>query len=472
MIQEILRLKDIYNNGSAGTGRLYPTPIDADTFDFGLWTPSTLTPITQGTTTVDPNSGAVLTSLAPDGQSEFHGTYSKHDVFNADDTYMKFKASGGTAIVEVANKTNIIYMGVDGGGYWSNLDPNMLYVIWNYENTDVALKTQMIGDAYGSETTIHDFTATHRDISLGYAEGAISANDEYVAIIGRKKAGYSGLEYEAIVIDLQDALLNPNQASNIHSRMDIRDNTILDWVSVSQTGDYIVEAIFNDTNATTGNPVNGSLIKVYHNTTGAPTLTANSTINSAGNAVAGAIYMNESHADLGVDVDGNDCYVGFKSGSCGIDGKTNEGGCMGNDNNTFMAVVRLSDGLTQYKFSHTDNQAYGNRGFYGGYVSCRNTKRPGYAYITEDCCQRDGCPSTDIFTIKLDYTANNDIEYFCRTFAERFFSGRDDSAQGVPSKYGDKVSFDSYFSNAAFLTLHPNNAAAQGPAWIAEYPQV
>lgn len=466
ILVEIEKIKNVETVEEGNSTIKYPPSVDIDNFDFDNWNPSTLNPITEGFTTTDDIGGqSTLTLLAPDNQDRFKGYYSKHTVFNADDTMMKFRADSGTALVPVADAGNpnaITYLGVENRGYWSNVDPELLYVIFNYTGSDVAVKAQTTSTSYGNETLLHDFTSTHDEISFGFNEGNISLGDLYVAVTAEKKAGYSGLKNEVIILDLQDCLANPNQASNIHSRMDIIDDgsNEIDWVSMSQTGDYVVIAYSDNT---TINPINGNAIEVYDNT---PTAPSNGTV----------VYLGESHADLGIDVNGEDVYVGFKNGSCSENGNTNQGGCMGYDNDTFLVMVRLRDGETVFKFSHTDNQGYGNRGIYGGYVSCRNTKRPGWAYVTEDCCQRDGAPSTDVFAIPLNYDVNdNTMEYYGRTYAERNFDGgngpRNDSAQAVPSRYGNMISFDSFFSNQGLFNLHEDSGNSEGPAWLLEYPQ-
>lgn len=494
--------------GNPVTPFIYPPQINVQDMEWGRYIPyNEIVPaqpqnISIGTVVDQSNvdvSGtrstlATTTFLADPNETEFHGVYSKKHTFNADDTKMKFKTSNGLCIVPMSSvgqpnpETSYDYISVEGGGFWTATDPDLLFVVFNYTNTDVAFKEQTLTTPYGSETTLYDFTATHDKISYGNNEGRGSNDDRFIPLICKKKAGYTGSQYELIVLDIFDCRANPGGPNNIWSTMDVRDDNVVDWFSVSQTGMYIVEAVFNDTSPTTGNPANGNLIIVYENTQGSPTLTTNSTLNSAGNPIAGAIYMNQSHADLGIDIDGDDCYFGLKSGSCSSDNQPDVGGCMGGDNDTFMVLVKLSTGQTQYKYSSAvDANSFGKNGFYGGYVSTCNLLRPGWAYVTEDCCMEYGTPgqlgdssgraSGDLFAIKLDYTNDNIMEYYGRSFVERQwgplnYPTNSTSPQGCVSRNGTMITFDSWFSNAGLLADYPMNSSEQGPAWLLQYPQV
>ena len=68
-------------------------------------------------------------------------------------------------------------------------------------------------------------------------------------------------------------------------------------------------------------------------------------------------------------------------------------------------MVRLRDGETVYKFSDTGS----SRGIYGGFITCTNTQREGYAYVIETCCPRNGAISKDVIAIRLDYDDNDEM---------------------------------------------------------------
>jgi hypothetical protein len=487
----------------------YPPEIDVADFNWGLDTQYPVTPgavsvINEGDTflsnVIEPNirmtngipTNAEYTFISPTSTdtNRFAGWYSKHQVFNADDTIIKQRSADAagssgsrkTVFVPVATKNDpntFVYTNSIPFNKWSNVTPNRLFSLSNSDQSFRMWDIDILTPTY-TDTVLFDFTSEYTGMSWNN-ESNMSAADTYVTLVGSR---ISDGQAVAVTLDVQDCIANPNQPSNVWSVLEIEatGDPIIDWVSPSQTGLYIVVAYFGDF---TRNPKTGNSIIVYDNTgnnlgTGVPTITANSMLNSDGIPVPGCVYLNESHADLGVDIFDEDVYVGFKNNGyysnqgsgpyvdCVSDGETDIGGCMGYDNNTFMVMVRLRDGLTVYKFSDPFPPT---RGFYGGYVSCRNTSRPGWAYITEDCCARDNAPSTDLFTIKLDYTSDI-MEYYGRSYSDRNWSSPggtlNTSAQGCASRDGTMIQFQSYFNNTG---IYANHAVfdGNGPTWILEY---
>ena len=421
----------------------YPAILNIDTYPWGnVETPNYTPEINEEYT--DPNTGALIQRIAPNGASRFSVQYSKIPVYNANDTWMKFVSSfSGNGFVEVANPSNIIHIGVENGGYWSNTNPDLLYVFFRNSN-DVSLKAQYFPNPYGSEDLLHDFTETHTDIGLGNNEGTISWDDKYMAITATKRAPYSGSPYEAIIMDLEDTRDNPNQPSNIHSRMDIDNDNIIDWVSISPTGDYFVIAYFDNLEL---NSWNGNAIVAYDNTRDTP---SNYRV----------VNYTEAHAALGLDIYGEDVYLGYKDGASGCPAD-----CMTEDDDTFLIMSRIRDGETVYKFKDTGADGLA-RGLYGGYISCTNTNRPGYAYVIENCCSRDNAISKDIISIRLDYDDTNDMQYFLRTNANRIPS-REEGLYASISRDGTMFAFNSWWYDSDLESQFPNIA----PAWFAKYPQ-
>jgi len=222
---------------------------------------------------------------------------------------------------------------------------------------------------------------------------------------------------------------------------------IIDWVSISPTGDYVVIAYFGNYDI---NPFNGRSIVAYDNTQGTPTNMR-------------VVNLTESHAALGLDfngegVNGEDVYIGIKDGSTNCPND-----CMEEDDDTFLIMSRLRDGLTVYKFRDTGSDGL-NRGYYGGYVTTTNYDRQGYAYVLESCCFRDNSISSDIIAIRLDYDDNDEMEYFFRMNSNRI-DGRGTGYMTVAPN-GYEFVFNSYWYSQTLENQH-----ALAPAWYAKYPQ-
>ena len=458
---------------------IYPAEVNIDTFAWGPYVYSTLNPIVQGTVAIDPLSGNDSVCINDNDFSRLVGSYSKTSVFNADDTLLKLYGvnpvtvadDNGVYIIPIATLTNTAtwtFFPVDGGGRWSPKISNMIYSIWNYTTAprDISFKMQIFPtNPYGSEILLHDFTATHNTIGWGYNEGNIDYNDKYLAITANKRGAYSGLPQELIVLDLDNCKAFPNSPSNIHSRMDIADDAILDWVSISPSGEFVVLSYFNEF---TINPLSGKAIIVYHNTPGVPSINNSySKSNINGVSIEGCAIFCESHAGLTLDINGHDCWVGFKQydprGS-GFDSDNNVwiGGSLGYDNSTYLNCARLHDGRVQYLFRDTPDAPYSTRGLFGGYITGRATERQGWIYVMEGCCMdqsatiynSSGRMSADMIAVKLDWTNNNLMEYYGRSFADRYWTV-EASARMVPSRKGNMLHYHSQYMNTTLNARVP-----------------
>jgi chitodextrinase len=491
----------------------YPPQVSVSAYDWGDYVSNTHSAddidnsIATGTIpfNITAATGSICTLLAPDDVERFQGRYSKHQVFNADDTLIKMNTSNGSIVMPVSgagDPSTYVPFSVEGGGYWSSRDPFTMYTLFNGEPS---LKRQLYpSQPYGSEVLMYDFGTDPGDgrdlynagsMSWGMNEGNTDHEDKYVALSGIRQSDGQAV---AIIMDLDACKASADTAVCIHSTLEIIDDgaNFIDWVSVSPSGDYFVIAYFGDY---VKNPITGNAIMVYHNTAGTPTLNTDcSKVNSDGVTIVGCAILQESHADLCLDINGDDVWVGIKHGcSSGGDGQTEVGGCIGYDNYTSLAMTRLRDGRVEFLFS--DPPGVGRENFWGGYISGRCTLRQGWAYVTEDCCMGDGVNDTggemssggisgDLIAIKLDWTGHNLMEVYGRTYVQRAwdylpaaFSQPSrfiyPSPQGVVCNNGTMLEYESWYSNEAFYDLHPdpgNNGeqdTEQGPAWLMVYPQ-
>lgn len=426
---------------------VFPTTIDVNDNDWGTFIRPTVAPASYNEPFLDGKTGHTITRVAPVGErTKFHIRYAKDATFNKDDTLMKFNTNNGTAIVPVDDFDARFYRSVPFGGYWSAQDPDLMYGI----DTSGGIEFYEFVVSTGIKTVLHDFTGQFVDISIGSAEGNIDRQDRFVALQCEKVAPFLGTPNEIVVLDLQQAKLTPSTPANIWSRVDLPTSN-LDWVSMTQSGDYIVVQHFDDGTASN----QGTW--AYDNTGN------NDGLNTGAPTNYRQVTTRASHADLGIDSNGEDVYVGVMNyPDLGID-------------DYFLHMTRIRDGFEVKKFRDSNSP----KGIYGVHVSCR-TDRTGWAYITESCCAvndagdvySDGRTATDIFAIRLDYFSN-DMQWFCRSYSYNpnvpvypLVAG-DWSAYGVPSNDGTMVAFNSYWNDADLIAAFPNYP----PAWLCKVEQ-
>lgn len=313
--------------------------------------------------------------------------YSKIQPWNADASIYRFAA----AAIYNAN-THQMIRELPGSQiypcYWSNTNPDLLYSFresgyvrtYSVSNNTV---TDMNTDIQGYDI-----------VKLGPGEGNIDKNDKYVALIGK-----SGTDMDVIVFDLQlnQIIHTETFAGAWGNSNDVPD--YVDWVSVSQSGDY-VGIMWNHNTTSQANPFNNHYGVELYNTTNMQYLRRI------------AIYGN--HGDFGYAQNGDEVFVQF----WGPTGTLNMYYLNGNGR------VILS----------TNDDFAGE-----GHVSCRNINRPGYAYVSQDEENRSG----QIIAIKLDNSGL--VEHFGHHFGTA--SSYLKSPMPVPAPNGDKVMFKSDFGD-------------------------
>jgi Tol biopolymer transport system component len=180
------------------------------------------------------------------------------------------------------------------------------------------------------------------------------------------------------------------------------ETSTLDWLSVSPSGRYIV---FNYDNGNTDGMFRYDIdftnkIKLQYRWDG-----------------NGELYSEGGHGDMGYDTDGYEVFVQFISG-LGVYS-------FNLDNPTELGKELL-------------HSPYG-----GGHISCRNTKRPGWCYITANT-DSDGNGLKRIFALELDGTGNENIQNFTQSHID---TGFHDTYGGV-SPDGTKIIFNSHWGTA------------------------
>ncbi|PWK17272.1 YncE family protein [Xanthomarina spongicola] len=243
-------------------------------------------------------------------------------------------------------------------------------------------------------TTLKTFLQ-YEEIDYGINKGNITNNDKYMPILGKA----SGV-IELIVFDLK--------LNKVHAQVSLPSQP--NWITISPLGNYAVAHY------------SFSRVDVYDiDLTQAPRAITNYT----------------THSDFGIDSFGNEVYIAF-------------GDLETRPNDYYMKMVRLSDGVTTPLFYHPNGY-----GVWSGHISARNINRPGWAYVSEGCCETIG--KKEIFAIKLD--GSNTIERFGYHHAT-YKDSYQQEPHAVPNRDGTKIMFASSW-NGLFITEYP-------PAFIVE----
>lgn len=353
-----------------------------------------------------------------------HHEYSKIQPWNADATIYKIYSVG---LYDAATHDEV---GDLPGGelyptYWSNTHPDTL---WGFkENGDIKSYRVSTATVKWHDQILFDENAnTEYDlVVLGPGEGNIDKNDKYVAFVGKK-----GTDMDVIVYDLENFQVLLQQTLTGAWGNGGSAPQYVDWVSVSQSGDYVV-IMWNHTETDSDAPFveNGNNhygVEVYDR----------ATMNYLRRIVD---YGN--HGDLGYDQSGNEVLVQFW-GPTGT-----------------MNMYNLADGTRTVLSVREDFNVE-------GHVSCRNLNRPGWAYVSQD--DVDASHTGQIVAFKLDSDTGTEIvEHYGHHFSTA--SSYLKSPMPVPTPNGDKVMFKSDFGDANTDVIYAFEVTVAAPLaveWI------
>jgi len=314
--------------------------------------------------------------------------YAKIQPWNADASLYRISA---VALYDAT--THQEYRDLPGGQiypvYWSNTDRNLMYSF--RENGDIRTYTVSTENVQ----TVHSLVG-YDIVKLGPGEGNIDITDHYVALIGKR-----GVDMDVIIFDLQ---MNEVVHTEVFSgawgnATDVPD--YVDWVSVSQSGDY-VGIMWNHNTTSQGDPFNNHYgVEIY---------------NTVDMQYKRRIAKYGNHGDFGYAQDGDEVFVQF----WGETGTLN-----------MYYLNRLERVVLS---THADFNSE-------GHVSCRNLNRPGYAYVSQDNQDHSG----QIIAFKLD--SSGLVEHFGHHYSSA--SSYVKSPMPVPTPNGEKVIFKSDFGNDA-----------------------
>jgi len=306
-----------------------------------------------------------------------HHDYAKTQAFNADGTLYRFSS---VAVYDARSLERIIDLPNLYRALWSNTDPDVLFgfkqnerQVWRYRlSTGV---TEVVIDL--SEDPECEY------MDLGPGEGNIDAADRYAALVCR-----SGADLLVLSFDLQtgNELTRRRFPGTWAGGGDMID--LVDWVSVSQDG--LSTLVMWDHNRTSPeNPyvVDGEDhygIEVF---------------DTATLSFQRRLWYYGNHGDCCVDTEGNPVFVQF-AGPAG----------------SYVNMFRIADGL-HTSIINDDQNPDGDilADFYnhGGHISCRNLKRPGWAYLSIDHnndLPDDFINGGEIMAVKLD--GSGVVEHF------------------------------------------------------------
>ena len=253
--------------------------------------------------------------------------YAKDQTWNANGTLIKL-AGYPAAILDGETFEFLFWRDIPSYGRWSNTEPNYMYGTPGNQFVKFNVLTN-------TRQTLRVFSQ-YSSLDFGYGEGNQSNDDRFVGLIGQ-----NGGDRTLIVYDiLNDQIVG---TKNIGSNGD------LDWFSVSQSGNFAVVSWRTDGSG----PTQG--LKSYD-----ITMTNER-----------HIYNTTAHGDLGIDANGNDVMVAYEGES-------------GWNQGSYVYSARLDGGGVTPLFQYPG-------GIWGGHISCRNTNRPGWAYVSEQCCTSPRC---------------------------------------------------------------------------------
>ena len=296
-----------------------------------------------------------------------------------------------SAILDGETYEFLFWSDVPSEAKWSNTQPSIMY-------GTPANNFVMFNVNTNQTTTLHSFDA-YAKIEFGYNKGNQSADDKYVGLIGS-----NGSQMTLITYDIQNDVIVGELNLGDVSNQEIK------WFSVSPSGQYAILAYgSNGSGEYQGyKRYNIDLTNKIH------------------------LYDNTAHGDMGFDANGNDVLVQFGDPSTW-------------DKDYYLTMIRLDNAEVTPLFYWPQDTHNGLTGIWGGHVSLKNTKRPGWAYVSEGCCTDHPVAAREIFAIKLD--GSDTVERFAIHHSD-YTKGYGHEAQAVPNRDGSKVMFGSNWNNA------------------------
>jgi pimeloyl-ACP methyl ester carboxylesterase len=274
---------------------------------------------------------------------------------------------------------------------WSNIDSDTFFVVnSSYE----FIEAKISGNSVDCSTILDPFV-DYEVVHMGPHEGNIDYNDKYVVFVAKKP---NDTTFYVILYDIQSKTrvwtkTMPTQVWE--SNNGTWTPSTLDWISLSSSGKYIV---FNNDNGSRDGMYRYDInfenkVKLQYRWDG-----------------NGEIYSEGGHGDLGYDTDGNEVFVQFISG-VGVYS-------FNLDNPTQLGKELL-------------HSPYG-----GGHISCRNSRRRGWCYVTTV-----GDNYRRVFALKIDGTGDENVQNFSQSHIDNPYH----TTYGGASPDGTKMIFNTHW---------------------------
>ena len=377
----------------------YPEPVQLNLIEYDEYqSPTGTTPGYLDVNTNEFGNEVIRISDAGEfgttGQNLRH-RYSLDQPWNSDGTLIKL-AGYPAAILDAETNELLYWANIPSSASWSNSDPVLMYGMSGNSVVSYDVTTN-------NRETLHTFSEFSY-IKYGYGKGNTSNDDKYIGLIGR-----NGDDQTLIVYNIEDDVVVGTRFIG---------SVNLSWFSVSPSGLFAVEYYAEDGS---GDEQGIKVLDID---------------------LTNRRHLNDytTHSDLGTNIDGEDVYVSF-------------GDPTTRSNDYYLKSVRLSDGMVTPLFHWTEST-----GVWGGHISCRNVSRPGWAYVSEGCCDTVG--QKEIFAIKLD--GSDMIERFT-IHNTNDDTGYGHEAHAVPNRDGSKVMFASNWGDS-FTGPYPPSFIVQAPS--------
>lgn len=290
---------------------------------------------------------------------------------------------------------------------WSNKVANRFFVL---NSSHQFIQAEINGNSVDCSEVLDNFNE-FEVVHMGPHEGNIDNDDKYVVFVAKKP---DDTTFYVLLYDIKSKSRVWTKTMPSQTWEWVTKNgssfwapSTLDWLSVSQSGNYIV---FNNDNGYRDGMYRYDInfenkVKLQYRWEG-----------------NGELYSEGGHGDLGYDTNGHEVFVQFISG------------------------------LGVYSFNLDNPQELGKELLHspygGGHISCRNTERKGWCYITANT-DSNGNGLKDIFALKIDGTGDENVEHFSQSHINTGFH----DTYGGTSPDGTKVIFNSHWRTNAIDTF-------------------
>jgi hypothetical protein len=346
------------------------------------------------------------------GQRLAH-SYSKNQPWNADGSLIMLDWSYPAPILDGKTYQLLRWIHQPSQAVWSQLDPTKTY--GTYGGTNQLVSANMTQD--WTSTVIQTFSE-YDTIDFGGGEGNLSNDDKYIALFGFKNGNT-----DILVYDLKLKQVTARRSLGSSKVCNCNDVGSINNLTMSQSGKYVL---------------------IQYNAYGSSATQGVWVLNPKNNLanVRSVSSRGGNHFDVCYDTGGNEVYMG-------PDGDTRA-----------LYMRRLDTGVRTMLLSDSKMG-------WPIHVSCRNTKRPGWSYISSfdaDYAAPDRAYYQALFAVKLEPTATGNAtvqrfahEHHSVSLAEIY----ERSAMAVPNPQGNKVMWASDWGNSsgpiyAYVAQMPN----------------